>query len=62
MEAKERELLGRHHGAVRPEAWPARATGDAGAPGEIAVGEGTPSDGTAAAEGEAGKDGAAGGE
>jgi probable rRNA maturation factor len=50
MEAKERELLGRHHGPVRPEAWPARsAVADAS------------EDGTAT-PGEAGKGGAAGGE
>ncbi len=41
MEAKERELLGRHHGALRPEAWPSRsgpaeagASGDEGVPGQ----------------------------
>jgi probable rRNA maturation factor len=85
MEAKERELLARHHGALRPEAWLARSgPGGAGGPGEgtagpvpAAVGPGVPSEGgtlspsdgsrtpperPAAAEGEAGKDGVAGGE
>jgi len=60
MEAKERELLARHHGAVRPEAWPARAgAAGAGAPAEGTTGPGSPA---AAPEGEDGKDGAAGGE
>jgi probable rRNA maturation factor len=32
MEAKERELLARHYGEVRPEAWPARPTSPAPGP------------------------------
>ena len=62
MEAKERELLARHHGAVRPEAWPARAGAaePARRPG-VRPGRGGRRR-LAAAEGEAGKDGAAGGE
>jgi probable rRNA maturation factor len=84
MEAKERELLARHHGALRPEAWPSRSgPGEAGVSGDAAAGPapatvgqgsapegtGSPSDGPrtpperpAAAQGEAGKDGVAGGE
>ena len=72
MEAKERELLARHHGALRSEAWPARSgpASGAGAEAEGVVSAGGPGPSgrpagrpeTAGAEdGEAGKDGAAGG-
>ena len=67
MEAKERELLARHHGALRSEAWPARSGGGTGAEvGGAAAGGLEPSAGAAGrpdragADGEAGKDGAAG--
>jgi hypothetical protein len=42
MESKERELLARHHGALRSEAWPARSTpGVAGTPVDGSAGPAT---------------------
>jgi len=67
METKERELLARHHAALRPQAWPAKRAAEAeagtGAETEAGAGAVPASEGAAAVDGdEPGGPGAADGD